>query len=91
MAGAGFWERFLDMLFGESARPEGDRPLLGAPMLSNWLPYRSYDAKSGLFINTESLGFVLELAPMMGADERRPPPARKIEGFMHAVSFQAIS
>jgi len=27
----------------------------------------------------------------MGADEHRPPPARKIEGFMPAVSFQAIS
>ena len=27
----------------------------------------------------------------MGADEHRPPPARKIGGFMPAVSFQAIS
>ena len=70
MARRGFWESFLDLVFGESARPEADRPLLGAPMLANWLPYRSYDAKSGLFINTESLGFILELAPMMGADER---------------------
>lgn len=70
MASQGFWDRFLDMVFGESAHPEAARPLLGAPMLSNWLPYRSYDAKSRMFINTESLGFVLELAPMMGADER---------------------
>ena len=70
MARRGFWDSFLDLLFGESARPEADRPLLGAPMLANWLPYRSYDAKSGLFINTESMGFILELAPMMGADER---------------------
>ena len=70
MARRGFWDSFLDLLFGDSARPEADRPPLGAPMLANWLPYRSYDAKSGLFINTESLGFIFELAPMMGADER---------------------
>ena len=70
MASRGFWDRFLDMLFGESAHPEAERPVLGAPMLSNWLPYRSYDKKSRMFINTESVGFILELAPMMGADER---------------------
>ena len=70
MARRGFWDSFLDLLFGENARPEADRPLLGAPMLANWLPYSSYDTKSGLFINTESMGFILELAPMMGADER---------------------
>ena len=38
MARRGFWESFLDLVFGESARPEADRPLLGAPMLANWLP-----------------------------------------------------
>ena len=70
MASRGFWDRFLDMLFGESAHPEVERPVLGAPMLSNWLPYRSYDKKSRMFVNTESLGFILELAPKMGADER---------------------
>lgn len=70
MASRGFWDRFLDMLFGAGAQPEATRPMLGAPMLSNWLPYRSYDRKSRMFINTESLGFILELAPMMGADER---------------------
>ena len=70
MTSRGFWDRFLDMLFGESAHPEAARPVLGAPMLSNWLPYRSFDKKHGMFINTDSIGFILELAPMMGADER---------------------
>ncbi len=70
MTSRGFWDRFLDMLFGESAHPEAARPVLGAPMLSNWLPYRSFDKKHGIFINTDSIGFILELAPMMGADER---------------------
>ena len=70
MTSRGFWDRFLDMVFGESAHPEAARPVLGAPMLSNWLPYRSFDKKSRMFINTDSVGFILELAPMMGADER---------------------
>ena len=70
MASRSFWDRFLDMAFGDGAHPEAPRPLLGAPMLSNWLPYRSYDRGSRMFVNTESLGFILELAPMMGADER---------------------
>ncbi len=70
MTSRGFWDRFLDMVFGESAHPEAERPVLGAPMLSNWLPYRSFDKKSRMFINTDSVGFILELAPMMGADER---------------------
>ena len=70
MTSRGFWDRFLDMLFGESAHPEATRPVLGAPMLSNWLPYRSFDKKHGMFINTDSIWFILELATMIGADER---------------------
>ena len=70
MAARSFWDSFLTLIFGDAAHPEAARPLLGAPMLSNWLPYRSFDAKSRMFINTESVGFILELAPMMGADER---------------------
>ena len=70
MTSRGFWDRFLDMLFGESAHPEAARWVLGAPLLSIWLPYRSFDKKHGMFINTDSIGFILELAPMMGADER---------------------
>ena len=70
MAARSFRDSFLTLLFGDAAQPEAARPLLGAPMLSNWLPYRSFDATSRMFINTESVGFILELAPMMGADER---------------------
>ncbi|NBW75738.1 MAG: type IV secretion system protein TraC [Sphingomonadaceae bacterium] len=39
-------------------------------MLSSWLPYRSYDSKSRMFVNNRSIGFILEIAPMMGADEK---------------------
>lgn len=67
---AGLWDRFLTMCFGDAAHPEGERGRLGAPMLANWVPYRSYDARARLFVNTDSIGFVLELSPMMGADEK---------------------
>ena len=63
-------ERVMAGLFGRMARPDAERPALGVPMLADWLPYRSYDAKSGIFYNSASRGFVLEMAPMVGADER---------------------
>lgn len=67
---SGLWDRFLTMCFGDAAHPDEDRGSLGAPMLSSWVPYRSYDARSRMFINTDSIGFVLEVAPMMGANEK---------------------
>ena len=33
-------------------------------------PYRSFDRKTDIFYQTDSLAFALELAPLMGADER---------------------
>ena len=70
MASKGFYQRFLDLIFGESAEPETTVAVQGAPMLSSWLPYRSFDSKSRMFVNTASIGFILEIAPMMGADEK---------------------
>lgn len=39
-------------------------------MLAHWLPYRSYDPKTGIFYNSASRGFVIEVSPLVGADER---------------------
>lgn len=65
---------WLDKIFGdrqEEQAPSKDRPKgMEVPMLGNWLPYRSYDEEKELFYNTESLGFVMELTPLLGADER---------------------
>lgn len=36
--------------------------------ISNWLPYRSYRPHDQVFINRDSLGFVLEAVPQTGAD-----------------------
>jgi len=65
---------FLDKIFGdrkeEQAAPKVQPKGMEVPMLAHWLPYRSYDKDKKLFFNTASVGFVLELSPLMGADER---------------------
>ena len=64
------FQRVMAHILGDSDQPDADRPDLGVPMLAHWLPYRSYDPKTGIFYNSASRGFVLEVAPMVGADER---------------------
>ncbi|WP_337847867.1 type IV secretion system protein TraC [Sphingomonas sp.] len=61
---------FLETILGDAKRPDAERPELGVPMLAHWLPYRSYDPKTGIFYNSASRGFVIEAAPLVGADER---------------------
>lgn len=63
-------EGIFGSLFGTSDQIERERPDLGVPMLAHWLPYRSYDPKSGIFYNNASRGFVIEVAPLLGADDR---------------------
>ena len=67
---AGMFEKLLSGVFGAADKPEAVRPDIAVPMLAHWLPYRSYDAKTGIFYNSSSRGFVIEAAPMLGADER---------------------
>ncbi|SEK04117.1 conjugal transfer ATP-binding protein TraC [Sphingobium sp. AP50] len=65
-----FFQRLMANLLGDTDQPDADRPDIGVPMLAHWLPYRSYDPRTGIFYNSASRGFVLEVAPMVGADER---------------------
>ncbi|MFQ1018105.1 type IV secretion system protein TraC [Gilliamella sp. BG7] len=43
--------------------------LLDYPSLSDFLPYFSYDPECNIFINKNSLGFILEIDPLIGANE----------------------
>ena len=61
---------FMARLLGDARGVDQGTPSHGAPMLSQWLPYRSYDRKTNLFYQTDSVAFALEVAPLMGADER---------------------
>lgn len=49
--------------FGQAA----DTP---AEQFAAWLPYSAYLADEKLFVNRDSLGFMLEVMPQSGADER---------------------
>ena len=51
-------------------RPTRARPVTRFRCWRTGCPYRSYDAKTELFYNTDSIAFAIELAPLMGADER---------------------
>lgn len=42
----------------------------GESQMASWLPYRSYLADERLFVNRDSVGFVLSVGPQSGADER---------------------
>src|SRR3546814_19325067 len=57
-------------LFADTARPEKPQSHFGLDMLSDWLPYRVYDEGAKLYRNARSKGFVLEVTPLIGADER---------------------
>lgn len=61
---------FIARLLGDDRAPDEGTPGHGAPMLAQWLPYRSFDRKTEIFYQTNSIGFTLEVAPLVGADER---------------------
>jgi conjugal transfer ATP-binding protein TraC len=63
-------DRIVADILGGPRRLEKAPPEAAVPMLSHWLPYRSYDPKKGLYHNSASRGFVIEVAPLVGADER---------------------
>ena len=63
-------DRVLSRLLGDAEHAEKPRPPLLRDMLSDWLPYRAFDEGAGLYRNARSKGFVLEVTPLIGADER---------------------
>ncbi len=51
--------------------------------LSEVLPYRSFDPETQIFVNTSSLGFVLETLPLVGCGDAIP---RQLTGiFQHTL------
>ena len=59
--------------FGESKKTHGRadfiKGLFDIPQLTSLLPYATYDDVTGLFYNTDSLGFVIETEPLTGASQ----------------------
>ncbi|OYZ15861.1 MAG: type-IV secretion system protein TraC [Sphingomonadales bacterium 28-64-96] len=63
-------DQIAGMLTGEDARTDTARPAIHLDTLSAWLPWRTYLPESGLFLNAASTGFIMEMPPLIGADER---------------------
>lgn len=55
---------------GDNRRPDQKKSEVDVPMFSKLLGYRAYDPDKRIYYNANSRGFVLELNPIMGADER---------------------
>ena len=58
------------MFFPDKADPENERPTILLDRFSDFLPYRVFDTETSIFINNNSSGFVIEIPPLVGADER---------------------
>jgi conjugal transfer ATP-binding protein TraC len=69
----GWWERVAALFRGQDA---GAQPIEAHPAdlkdldsLGKHLKYHQYDPDRELFVNTDAIGFALEVAPQTGADE----------------------
>ncbi|VVT00626.1 type IV secretion system protein TraC [Erythrobacter sp. EC-HK427] len=80
-------------LLGDTARAEKPRAHLVLDMLSDWLPYRVYDEDVKLYRNARSKGFVLEVTPLIGADERTGEILGQFfsEGLPHGACLQVLN
>ena len=73
---------------GRSVAPEAPphdapRGLFSAARLSQWLPYRTYDETKGLYEQAGTVGWVLEVVPLIGADDTTSRTHSEL--FTHAV------
>jgi len=62
--------RLVELVTGDDQAPERRPGAPEVPMLASFLGYRAYSEPEQMFHLTRSRGFILELAPLVGADER---------------------
>jgi len=62
--------KLIGDLFGDSGRADKARSGLDANFIADILPYRVYDKRRKLFFNRASSGFIIEISPFLGADEK---------------------
>ena len=87
------FDSIASSILGENAARDTARPSIGIDMLSSCLPYRAYEAANGLFINTSSLAFCMEMPPFVGANERTAEILAQFfqEGLPKAAHVQILS
>lgn len=64
-----FLDAVSDFMAPEAPPSDSPRERFRAPTLSGLLPYRSWDAEHKLFATNKTLGWALEVIPMIGANE----------------------
>jgi len=62
--------RILELLTGDASSPEREKRPDAVPMFSAFLGYRAFEPEGKIFFQRRSRGFILELYPLIGADER---------------------
>ncbi|OYY74306.1 MAG: type-IV secretion system protein TraC, partial [Sphingomonas sp. 28-62-20] len=60
----------IDLVTGDARKPEQNARPASVPMLSHFLGYRSFDEEKRIFHQVRSKGFIIELAPLVGANDR---------------------
>lgn len=56
-------------VFEEPPPPDKPRGFYASAKLSDHLPYRSFDESKGLYEQNKTVGWILEVVPLIGADE----------------------
>jgi conjugal transfer ATP-binding protein TraC len=85
--------RLIELVTGDDQAPERRPSSDDVPMLANFLGYRAYSTSEQVFHLTRSRGFILELAPLIGADERIGDILNSIfsDVLLPACEFQLIN
>lgn len=79
-------------MFGRRDEPDRPRPIIDLAMLSQFMPWRAYDKQKRRYLNRASHGFIVELPPMLGGDERSGEIiAEWISGLPKGACVQVLS
>ena len=70
-------------VFEEPPPPDMPRGYFSSARLSDFLPYRSYDETKGLYEQNSTIGWILEVVPLIGADEATSRSLAEL--FTHSV------
>jgi len=63
-------DKLATRIFGSGSSREPERPVISLAMLSQFLPWRVFDRTDRMYLNARSTGFIVEIPPMLGGDDR---------------------
>lgn len=66
----GVYSNLVELITGDGKQAEASRSAVRVPMLADCLGYRAFDEDKQLFYQRDSKGFVLEISPLTGSNDR---------------------